>query len=173
MWKKKERSKWKNSSTKFTKEVKEKSQVVCYEYKKPRHFKYKYPSLEKEKDKKKSFFKKKTFKKKKDLKKKFSKLTKEFCVFQKENDLLKKENKNLKEEKAKSLSKINTSKENEKLQENSLDKFVNGSENYDKKKDLKKDKSTSHCLNCGKFGHLSYDCGDCLKKRHTKPFKNN
>ncbi|RDY04238.1 hypothetical protein CR513_12076, partial [Mucuna pruriens] len=86
----------------------------------------------------------------KNLKKKFSKLTKEFNVVQKENDSLKKVNERLKEDKAKDLSKVNTSEVNEQLQE---------------EKDLKKDKYTSHYLNCGKFGHLSYDCGDCPKKR--------
>ncbi|RDX88944.1 hypothetical protein CR513_29400, partial [Mucuna pruriens] len=44
---------------------------------------------------------------------------------------------------------------------------------FDKKKDLKKDKSTSYCLNYGKFGHMSYSCGDCPKKKPSKHFKTN
>ncbi|RDX79548.1 hypothetical protein CR513_40012, partial [Mucuna pruriens] len=44
----------------YTKKVKDKSQVVCYECKKPGHFKSKSPSLEKDKgEKKKPFYKKK------------------------------------------------------------------------------------------------------------------
>ncbi|RDX70583.1 hypothetical protein CR513_50161, partial [Mucuna pruriens] len=117
----------------------------------------------------------------KDLKKKFSKLSKMFGVLQKENDLLKKENENLKKDKTKNLSTINTPKVNKQLQEEVIDlrqslaKFVNGFENlkkilnhkihpydkfdisYDKKNNLKKDKSTSHYLNYGRFGHISYD----------------
>ncbi|RDX96174.1 hypothetical protein CR513_21202, partial [Mucuna pruriens] len=52
---------WKSNSKRYTKEVKDKSQVVCYKYTKPRHFKSECPSLEKEKkkDKKNLFFKKK------------------------------------------------------------------------------------------------------------------
>ncbi|RDX94968.1 hypothetical protein CR513_22579, partial [Mucuna pruriens] len=61
MWKNKGRSKRKNYYKKFTKETKDKSQMVCYECKKPRHFKSECSSLEKEKEKKKknTFFKKK------------------------------------------------------------------------------------------------------------------
>ncbi|RDX91274.1 hypothetical protein CR513_26768, partial [Mucuna pruriens] len=40
----------------YTKEVKDKSQVMCYEDKKPRHFKSKHPSLKKEKEKEKKNF---------------------------------------------------------------------------------------------------------------------
>ncbi|RDX99429.1 hypothetical protein CR513_17504, partial [Mucuna pruriens] len=54
-------SKWKNNTKKYTKEVKDKSQVVCYECKKLVHFKFECPSLEKEKEKE----KKKPFSKKK------------------------------------------------------------------------------------------------------------
>ncbi|RDX78362.1 hypothetical protein CR513_41367, partial [Mucuna pruriens] len=103
---------------------------------------------------------------------------KKFNVLQKENDLLKKENESLKDDKAKNTSKINTKFVNEsknlknilKNKRHPYDKFGIG---YDKKKYLKKDKSTSHCVNCGKFGYLCYDCGDCKKKRSSKPFKTN
>ncbi|RDX84340.1 hypothetical protein CR513_34626, partial [Mucuna pruriens] len=115
---------------------------------------------------------------------------------EKENDLLKKENESLKEEKVKDLSKVYTLKVNEQLQEEvinlrqSLIKFVNGSENlkkilkhkrhsydktglcYDKKKKLKNDKSTSHCINCGKFKQKSYDCIE-RPKGPSKPTKTN
>ncbi|RDX83957.1 hypothetical protein CR513_35059, partial [Mucuna pruriens] len=53
MWKNKGGSKWKNNSRRYTNEVEDKSQVVCYECKKHRHFKSKCPSLEKDKEKKK------------------------------------------------------------------------------------------------------------------------
>ncbi|RDX81036.1 hypothetical protein CR513_38331, partial [Mucuna pruriens] len=61
IWKQKRGSKCKNTTKKYTKEVKDKSQVVCYECKKPGHFKFECPSMEKDKEneKKKSFFKKK------------------------------------------------------------------------------------------------------------------
>ncbi|RDX80025.1 hypothetical protein CR513_39473, partial [Mucuna pruriens] len=54
-------SRWKNNNKKYTKEAKDKTQVVCYECKKSRHFKSECPSLEKEnkKEKKKPFIKKK------------------------------------------------------------------------------------------------------------------
>ncbi|RDX98508.1 hypothetical protein CR513_18549, partial [Mucuna pruriens] len=129
MWKHKGRSRWKNNSRKYTKKVKDKSQVVCYKCKKPGHFKYECPSLEKEKEKKR------------------------------------------KDEEAKLCMMTDTASEDEDNKE-----FVNGYENLkkilkhkrhpydkigvgcDKKKDLKKDKSNSHCLNYGNFGNLSYDC---------------
>ncbi|RDX97787.1 hypothetical protein CR513_19407, partial [Mucuna pruriens] len=106
------------------------------------------------------------------------------------------ENKSLKEEKAKDLSTVNILEVHEQLQEKVIDlrqslaKFVNGSENlkkilkhkrhpydkssisYDKKKDLKKNMSISHCLNCGRFGDLSYDCIDHLKGL-SKPSRTN
>ncbi|RDX99439.1 hypothetical protein CR513_17514, partial [Mucuna pruriens] len=63
---------------------------------------------------------------------------------EKENDFLKKENENLKEEKIKELSKVNTSE----------------------------DKSTTHCINYRKFGHLSYDCKNRLKGP-SKPSRTN
>ncbi|RDX77115.1 hypothetical protein CR513_42820, partial [Mucuna pruriens] len=57
MWKKKRGSRWKNNNKKHTKEGKDKTQVVCYEWKNPGYFKFEYPSLEKknEKEKKKPF----------------------------------------------------------------------------------------------------------------------
>ncbi|RDX91060.1 hypothetical protein CR513_27017, partial [Mucuna pruriens] len=60
IWKNKGGSRWKSNFRKYTKKVKDKSLVVCYECKKSRHFKFKCPSLEKEKekDKKKPFFNK-------------------------------------------------------------------------------------------------------------------
>ncbi|RDX91266.1 hypothetical protein CR513_26782, partial [Mucuna pruriens] len=168
----------KNHSRKFIKEIKDKIQVMCFECKKLGRFKSECPSLEKEK--KKFFFKKKKeedegenicLMNEKNMKKsqlqtsyqgllsnsstlsigcidlkKCSKLSKEFDVLQKENDLLKKNNESLKEEKTQNLSTINTLNINEQLQE--------------EKKDLKKDKSTSHYLNCRRFGHLSYDYRD-------------
>ncbi|RDX89038.1 hypothetical protein CR513_29281, partial [Mucuna pruriens] len=56
-----QRKRRKNNSIRYTKEVKDKSQMVCYQCKKPEHFKPKCPSLEKEKekDKKNPFFKNK------------------------------------------------------------------------------------------------------------------
>ncbi|RDX87138.1 hypothetical protein CR513_31431, partial [Mucuna pruriens] len=56
-------SRWKNHSKNFTKEVKDKSQVICYKCKKTEHFKFECPSLKKEKEKE----KKNSFKKKKSL----------------------------------------------------------------------------------------------------------
>ncbi|RDX75496.1 hypothetical protein CR513_44605, partial [Mucuna pruriens] len=95
---------------------------------------------------------------------------------EKENDLLKKENESLEEDKTKELSTVNTLEVNEQLQEEILkykrhlyEKF--GIE-YDKKKDLKKDKSISYYLNCGKFAHLSYDCKD-HPKGPSKPSRTN
>ncbi|RDX88768.1 hypothetical protein CR513_29592, partial [Mucuna pruriens] len=126
----------------------------------------------------------------------FPKLSKEFDTLQNENDFLKKENECLKEDKPKNLSKVKAPKVNEKLQEEVIDlrqslaKFINGSKNlkkilknkrypydkssivYDKKKDLKKDKYTTHCFNCGVFGHLYYDCR-YHPKRSSKPSKTN
>ncbi|RDX64007.1 hypothetical protein CR513_57484, partial [Mucuna pruriens] len=79
----------------------------------------------------------------------------------------------------KDLSKVNTLRVNEQLQKEIIDirqnlaKFVNGFEilknmlkynkhpydktslGYDKKKEIKKNKSTSHCLNCKKLDTLS------------------
>ncbi|RDX64756.1 gag-pol, partial [Mucuna pruriens] len=49
----------------------------------------------------------------------------------------------------------------------------NSSLGCDKKKDLKKEESTSYCLNSEKFEHMPYDCGDHPKKRSSKPFKTN
>ncbi|RDX76422.1 hypothetical protein CR513_43582, partial [Mucuna pruriens] len=113
-----------------------------------------------------------------------------------ENDSLKKDNESLKEEKTNDLSKVNVSKVNENFQEKVIDlkqslaEFANVSENlknilkhkrhlydktsigYDKKKDLKKDKSNSHCLNYGGFGYLSYDCRNC-PKGSSKPTRTN
>ncbi|RDX82617.1 hypothetical protein CR513_36573, partial [Mucuna pruriens] len=201
IWKHKGGSKWKRSSKRYNKEVKDKSQVMCYESKKLGHFKSKCPNLEKEneKEKRKPFFKKK----KKDLDPCSSKEEDEednLCLMaktvsenkdneEKENELLKKENESLEEEKAKDLYKVNASEVNEQKEvinlRQSLAKFVNGSENlkkvikynkhpydktglgYDKEKDLK-DKSTTHCINCRKFGHLSYDWKD-LQKGPSKP----
>ena len=53
MWKNKSGSRWKNSSMKVFKEKKdkEKSSIIGYECKKPRHFKLECPKLEKSKDK--------------------------------------------------------------------------------------------------------------------------
>ncbi|RDX93125.1 hypothetical protein CR513_24664, partial [Mucuna pruriens] len=53
MWKNKGGSIWKNNSRRHTKEAKDKSQVVCYQCKKPRYFKFECPNLEKEKEKEK------------------------------------------------------------------------------------------------------------------------
>ncbi|RDY09780.1 hypothetical protein CR513_05822, partial [Mucuna pruriens] len=114
---------------------------------------------------------------------KFSKLSKEFeSLKKKENDILKKENEKLKEEQTQDLSKVNTSKVNKQLQKEvidlrqSLGKFVNGQENlksclnttniymtnldlgFDKKKEIKREKSNFHCFNYRNFGHMSYDC---------------
>ncbi|RDX91503.1 hypothetical protein CR513_26510, partial [Mucuna pruriens] len=43
---------------------------------------------------------------------------------------------------------------------------------YDKKKEIKRDKSTTHYLNCRKFGHMFYDCRD-LPKGPSKPSRTN
>ncbi|RDX75784.1 hypothetical protein CR513_44299, partial [Mucuna pruriens] len=188
----------KSLKKKFTKEIKDKSQVVRYKCKKPKHFKFECPNLENEKEKKKSFFKNKkgfmvtwtdldlssleeryeeanfcfmivtTFKNEEDdgevifhdlniFEKKISKLTKEFD---------KRENESIKEEKCNDLSKDNTYEVNEHPPNKS-------SISHDKKKYLNKGKSTLHCIKFGKFGHLSYDCGDCPKKRPSKTFRTN
>ncbi|KAH1232731.1 hypothetical protein GmHk_09G025315 [Glycine max] len=57
MWRNKNRSKWTNSSRRmpWDKKDKDKSSIVCYEYKKPRHFKSKCPYLVKSQNKKKFF----------------------------------------------------------------------------------------------------------------------
>ncbi|KAH1069198.1 hypothetical protein GYH30_006691 [Glycine max] len=57
MWKSKRGSKWNNSSKKVFKERKDKenSSIICYECKKPGHFKSECPNLEKSKDKKKYY----------------------------------------------------------------------------------------------------------------------
>ncbi|RDX91475.1 hypothetical protein CR513_26540, partial [Mucuna pruriens] len=55
MWKNKGGSRWKNNSRRYTKEVKDKSQVVYYKCKKPRHVRSECPSLEKEKGKEKKY----------------------------------------------------------------------------------------------------------------------
>ncbi|RDX78792.1 hypothetical protein CR513_40878, partial [Mucuna pruriens] len=128
-----------------TKEVKDKTQVVCYECKKLGHFKFECPNLENEKEKS-------LFKKKKGLmttwvnldlpsskeedeeanicrmayllqKKKMAKidLKKKFSMLSKDFDALQKENRkeneSLKEEKTKDLSTVNTPEVNEQLQE--------------------------------------------------------
>jgi len=49
---KKSGSKWKNSSRRMSKD---KSSIICYKCKKPRHFKSECPELEKGQDKKKYF----------------------------------------------------------------------------------------------------------------------
>ncbi|RDY07093.1 hypothetical protein CR513_08829, partial [Mucuna pruriens] len=121
VWKNKRGFRWKKNSKRYTKEVKDKSQVVCYECKKLGNLKSECPSLEKEKEKKKSFFKKK-----KGLMATWEDLDLSFfeeedkeaniCLMtdttskdeEKENDLLKKENKSLKEEKTNDLFKVNT-----------------------------------------------------------------
>ncbi|RDY14805.1 hypothetical protein CR513_00057, partial [Mucuna pruriens] len=60
MWKHKKGSRWTNNFKKYTKETKDKTQVVCYECKKPGHFKSECPNLEKEEEKEeKTFIKKK------------------------------------------------------------------------------------------------------------------
>ncbi|RDX92144.1 hypothetical protein CR513_25763, partial [Mucuna pruriens] len=59
MWKHKRGSRWKNNSNKHTKEIKDKTQVVCYEFKKPGQFISECPNLEKvlaTHDKRKSMF---------------------------------------------------------------------------------------------------------------------
>ncbi|RDY10141.1 hypothetical protein CR513_05383, partial [Mucuna pruriens] len=116
----------------------------------------------------------------KDLKKKFSKLSKEFNSLDKENDLLKKENEKVNEQLQrkvidfrKSLAKfVNGSKSMKNSLKNKRHSYEKSSIGYDKKKDLKKDKSTSHSLNCGRFRHLSYDCR-YYPKGSFKPFKTN
>ncbi|RDX87573.1 hypothetical protein CR513_30939, partial [Mucuna pruriens] len=37
--------------------------------------------------------------------------------------------------------------------------------------DKKKDKSTSHCLNCRKFGHFSYDCSERPRQKGSKTLR--
>ncbi|RDX72479.1 hypothetical protein CR513_48042, partial [Mucuna pruriens] len=61
MWKPKRGSRWKNNFRKHTKETKDNTQVMCYECKKLRHFKYECPNLENEekKEKEKPLIKKK------------------------------------------------------------------------------------------------------------------
>ncbi|RDX74442.1 hypothetical protein CR513_45814, partial [Mucuna pruriens] len=54
IWKHKKGSRWKNNFRKHTKETKDQMQVVSYEFKKPRHFKFECPNLE---NKKKPFIK--------------------------------------------------------------------------------------------------------------------
>ena len=56
MWEKKNSS-WSNESSNISFHDKEKSLIICYECKKPGHFKSECPDLEKPKDKKKKFFK--------------------------------------------------------------------------------------------------------------------
>ncbi|RDX64509.1 hypothetical protein CR513_56929, partial [Mucuna pruriens] len=96
----------------------------------------------------------------KELKRKFSKLTKDFESLEKENSILEKENEKLKEKQINDLSKVNTSKVT-KLQKEvihlrqSLDKFVNGIENLNKK-----------------FGCRSYDYKECPKESF-KPSRTN
>ncbi|RDX64045.1 hypothetical protein CR513_57442, partial [Mucuna pruriens] len=177
MSKKKGRSRWKNHSRKFTKEVKDKSQMVCYKYEKFGHFKYECPNLEKEKEREKE---KTFFRKKKDLMatcedldlSSFEEEDKEenICLMantasEGEVDDEEKENESLKEEKAKDLSTVNTLEVHKQLQEEVIDlkqslilkhkrhSYDKSGIGYDKKKDLKKDK----------FGHLSYCC-----KNHPK-----
>ncbi|RDX98141.1 hypothetical protein CR513_18992, partial [Mucuna pruriens] len=87
-------------------------------------------------------------------------------TLKKENDGIKKENESLKEIKeiidlTQSLAKVFNGSKHLKMilmcKRHPYDKYDIG---HDKKKDLKKDISTSHCLNCGKFRHLSYDYRD-------------
>ncbi|RDX66798.1 hypothetical protein CR513_54401, partial [Mucuna pruriens] len=104
----------------------------------------------------------------KELKKKISKLSKEFDSLKKENDILKKDNEKLKEEQNQDLTKINTS---ELLKYNRHPHNKSGL-GFDNKKEIKRDKSKVHCLNCKKFGHMFYDCRECLK-RLFKPSRTN
>ncbi|RDY01597.1 hypothetical protein CR513_15057, partial [Mucuna pruriens] len=169
------------NSEKYTKEDKDKNQVLCNEYKKPGHFNLK---KEKEKEKHNPFFKKKnglmaTWKDF-DLSSLEEKVEEANLYLMADTTLEDEENENLKEEKTKDLSKVNTLEEVINLRQ-SLVKFVNGYENlkkvikykrhpydkiglgYDKKNDIKRDKSNIHCINYRKFRHLSYDCRDCPK----------
>ncbi|RDX76425.1 hypothetical protein CR513_43585, partial [Mucuna pruriens] len=117
----------------------------------------------------------------------YKELKKKFDSLKKENDVLKKENEKLKGKQTKDIYKVNTSKVNEQLQKEVIDlrqslaKFVIGSENlkkllkynrhphnkfglgFDKKKEIKKNKSNVHYLNCRKFGHMFYDYKECPK----------
>ncbi|RDY13750.1 hypothetical protein CR513_01281, partial [Mucuna pruriens] len=153
MWKKNGESRWKNNSRKFTKETKDKIQVVCYECKKLGHFKFEYPSLEK--GEKKPFFSRRRKSSSNCLSRTPLKLLNSFHRIQGFE---------------KKFSKL--SKEILKLKRYPYEKFGIG---YNKKKNLKKEKSTSHFLNCGRFRHLSYDCRDCpnhigLKRKDLREF---
>ncbi|RDX90705.1 hypothetical protein CR513_27408, partial [Mucuna pruriens] len=148
MWKNKERPKWKSDRAflrhliitysnfgSYTKEVKGKSQVLCYECKKPRHFKSKCLSLEKEKEKNKknTFFKKKKclMEIKEDIALSSSKKDDEEANICLMVDIASEGEED--DQETKELSKANTLEVNEQLQEEvidlrqSLSMFVNGS----------------------------------------------
>ncbi|RDY00868.1 hypothetical protein CR513_15882, partial [Mucuna pruriens] len=127
-------SRWKNNFRKHIKEMKDKTHMVRYEYKKSGHFKFECPNLEKEeeKEKKKQFIKKKkslttswedldmssskdedeelmtntTSKDEDDEEKIFKTDPKILNPWKKENSILKKENERLKEQ-TNDLSKVN------------------------------------------------------------------
>ncbi|RDX94251.1 hypothetical protein CR513_23381, partial [Mucuna pruriens] len=151
IWKHKRGIRWKNNFGKHTKETKDKMHVVCYEYKKLRHFKSKCPNLEKEeeKEKKKPFIKKKkslmntwedlnlSSSKDEDEEANLCLMADTTSKMKMMKSILKKENEKLKEEQTNDLSKVNISKVTELQKEvidlrQSLAKFVNSTKTLNK-----------------------------------------